>query len=72
MPLALQQSYISQNDLISINSIVRRSGDSILYIVKAISKDRRFVRITSDNDDFLWCDVNSLVYVSDQGDLFHA
>ncbi len=72
MPLALQQSHISQNDLISVNSIVRVSGSSRLYIVKAISKDRTSVCITSDNDDFFWCGVNSLVYVSQHTDLFHA
>ena len=72
MSLALQHSYISQNDLISINSIVRRSGDSILYIVKAISKDRKSACITSEDGHLHWIDVNALVYVSHQGDLFHA
>ncbi len=73
MSLALQQSHISQNDLISVNSIVRRSGDSILHIVKAISKDRKFACIVAEYDDvFAWWSLNDLVYVSDQGDLFDA
>ena len=73
MPLALEQSHISQNDLISVNSIVRISGHSTTHCVKAISRDRKSACITSENDDdFLWCDANSLVYVAQQTDLFHA
>jgi len=73
MPLALEQSHISQNDLISVNSIVRISGHSTTHCVKAISRDRKSACITSENDDdFLWCDVNDLVYVSHQTSIFDA
>lgn len=71
MPLALEQSHISQNDLISVRSIVRISGHSTLYIVKAIFKDRTSACIFAEDDDgFVWWDLDDLVYVSDQGDLF--
>ena len=73
MSLALEKSHISQNDLISINSIVRVSGQSATHLVKAISRDRKSACITSENDDdFLWCDVNDLVYVSHQMSIFDA
>ena len=73
MSLALQQSHISQNDLISVNSIVRVSGASLLHIVKAISKDRKFACVVAEYDDgFAWWSLDDLVYVSDQGDFFDA
>ena len=63
MPLALEQSHISQNDLISVRSIVRILGRSSTHIVKAITKDRQSAWITY-GDDYSWWPMSELRYVS--------
>ncbi|MDC0002837.1 hypothetical protein OAE19_00415 [Porticoccaceae bacterium] len=68
MSLALEKSYIVQQDLITVGSIVFIRGGSIEYRVKAIHKDRKTAWLANDGEYFSW-PVSDLVFES-QLDLF--
>ena len=63
MSLALEKSYIVQQDLITVGSIVFTRGSPTKHRVQAISKNRESAWITYGNDA-TWWPVSELVFES--------
>ena len=62
MSLALQQSHINQNDLISVGSTVLIRGSAARYRVCVISRDRSDACVVSESV-CIWCSLSDLVFI---------
>ena len=63
MPLALEQSHVSLNDLISVGSLVRVNGRDETFRVSAITKDRQSARVNY-GCEYFWCFLSELRFIA--------